>query len=77
VPSKDVLATASDTFEIKGKPILAVNANTKVNITLIFQTLLALLFMFMFITYFEYNKVSVLSHFIKKVDEEDLRLYNK
>ena len=77
VPSKDVIATASDVFEVKGPPILAVGVTGKVDITSIFQTLFILLFMFTLVAYWEYNKVSVLTHFIRKVDEQDLKLYNQ
>jgi hypothetical protein len=76
VPSKDVIATASDVFEVKGTPIIAVGVSGKADITTIFQALYAMLFMFTLFAYLEYNKVSLLSQFIKKVDEQDLASYN-
>ncbi len=77
VPSKDVVAVSSVNFEIQGAPVIPVGSAGKVNITFLYQTLLALLFLFALVAYYEYNKVSVLTHFIRKVDENDLRLYNK
>lgn len=76
VPSKGVIATSADTYEIQGTPVLALGTYGKVDFTLAFQTLLVLLFIFSLVLYFEYNKVSVLSGIIKKVDEQDFRIYN-
>jgi hypothetical protein len=72
VPSKDVIASASDTFQVQGQQVIAFSSNGKVNYTIIFQALLALFFLFSLITYFEYNHVVMLSHYIKQVEEKDL-----
>jgi hypothetical protein len=72
VPSKDLIATAADTFEIKGPSVLQVGSVGKVDFTVLFQTLLAMMFLFCLIIYLEHNKIAVLSHFIKKVDDLDL-----
>jgi hypothetical protein len=77
VPSKDVIATSADSFTVKGEAVIPLGPGTKVNFTVFFQALLIMLFLFSLISYFEFNKVSVLSRFIKKVDEEDLYEYNK
>lgn len=76
VPSKDIIATSADTFAIKGVPIIQLGEYGKIDFTLVFQSLLALLFLFSLVLYFEYNKVAVLSGIIKKVEEQDLRAYN-
>lgn len=77
VPSKDVIATSADNFEVSGAAVIPLGPNTKVNFTVFFQALLAMLFLFSLVVYLEYNKVAVLTHFIKKVDEEDLYEYNE
>ncbi len=66
------LASSYDTFEVKGRGIVPVGAGTLVDVTLLFQILLVLFLLFTIIAYFEYNKVSVLSRYIRKVSEEDL-----
>lgn len=77
VPSKDLIAASADSFDIKGVPIIALGSYGKIDFTLIFQALLAMLFLFSLVVYFEYNKVNVLTNIINKVSEDDLRLYNK
>jgi hypothetical protein len=72
VPSQEIIAASSDTFEIKGSRIATVGSTRKVDFTIFFQTLLAMLFLFGLMAYLEFNKIAVLSHFIKKIDETDL-----
>ncbi len=73
VPTKDAIALASDTFELKGGPVLALSENVRVDFTLVFQALLALFFLFVIISYFEYNKAVNLSLVIKRASEQDLK----
>ena len=72
VPSKDVIASASDTFKVQGPHAIVFSLNGKVDYTVLFQALLALFFLFSLIAYFEYNRVIILSAYIKKVEEGDL-----
>ncbi len=76
VPSKDIIATSADSFTVKGGVFLPLSSDGKVSYMIFFQALMALLFLFSLVLYFEYNKVSILSQIIKKVDEQDLLLYN-
>lgn len=72
VPSKDIIASGSDSFTVQGKPILVLTSQAKVDFTVVFQALLVLLFLSLLILYFEYNKVVMLSNVIHKVSEKDL-----
>jgi hypothetical protein len=72
VPSKDIIASGSDSFTVQGRPILALSSQAKVDFTVVFQALLILLFLSILILYFEYNKVVILSNVIRKVSERDL-----
>lgn len=72
VPSKDVIASGSDSFTVQGRPILALSSQAKVDFTVVFQALLILLFLSILILYFEYNKVVILSNVIHKISEKDL-----
>jgi hypothetical protein len=74
VPSENIIAESSDTFQLKGDPVLVLGKDAVVDFTLLFQGLIALFFLFALIVYFEYNKVVALSHIIKKVDQTDLSL---
>jgi hypothetical protein len=73
VPSQNIIATASDKFEVKGSPEIALGQSAKIDYTVLFQALGLLLFFFLFVAYFEYNKVSMMSRFIKQVSEADLK----
>lgn len=72
VPSKDVIASGSDSFLVQGKPILGLASNIKVDFTLVIQALLGFLILSLMILYFEYNRVVSLSSIIRKVSERDL-----
>jgi hypothetical protein len=73
VPTQDAIALASDTFELKGRPVVALSETAKVDFTLIFQALIALFFLFVLISYFEYNKAASLSLVMKRASEQDLK----
>jgi hypothetical protein len=68
-------AVAYDTFQIKGIPALYIGGGTSINQTALFQALFFLLLFFLLVAYFEYHKVAIISAFIKKVDENDLKQF--
>lgn len=76
VPSEDLIATSTDTFEIKSseEPVAAGSSTSSPfsNRTLIMQILGGMLFLGVVVAYMEYNKVVVLSQNIKQLNEADL-----
>lgn len=73
VPSKDIIAVASDTFTVAGKAITMLSSTAKVDYTLLFQAILALFFLSFIILYFEYNRIMSLSRTIRQISEFDLK----
>ncbi len=72
VPSKDLIAAASDTFTLSGPPILALSQTAKTDFTVVMQGLVGLFLLSLLVLYFEYNRVAILSRIIRKVTEQDL-----
>lgn len=82
VPSQDLIATATDTFELKSAEDAVAAGDTSgvvpgassplANRTLILQILGGMLFLGVVVAYMEYNKVVVLSQNIKQLNEKDL-----
>lgn len=74
VPSDNLVALAYDNFEISPAPALKqATAEKELEIpALAIQAILAILLLFGFVLYMEYNKISMLSRFIKNLDEKDL-----
>jgi hypothetical protein len=73
VPSKDIIAVASDTFTVAGKAITILSSTAKIDYTLLFQAILALFFLSFMILYFEYNRIMSLSRTIRQISEFDLK----
>jgi hypothetical protein len=69
----DSVVASGDTFMLQGRPVLTLGQYGKINYNLIFQALGLLMFLFLLIIYFEYNKVSILSRLIRRTSEEDLK----
>lgn len=67
------LATSYDTFTVQGRGIVMLAGRVLLDATTLFQILLVLFLLFSIIGYFEYNKVTVLSHTIRQVTEDDLK----
>lgn len=74
VPSQDLIATATDFFELRSKTPVATTTSSAppIDYSILFQILTALLLLFTFIGYLEYNKVQMLSRTIKQITEEEL-----
>lgn len=76
VPSQDLIATATDTFQIQSSDPAALGETTKQspfgNKALILEIMAAMIFLGVFIGYMEYNKVIIFSHHIKQLNEKDL-----
>jgi hypothetical protein len=75
VPSKDLIATATDLFELKAKaagPVAALPTTPPIDYSILFQILTAMLLLFSLIAYLEYNKVQILSRTIRQISEKDL-----
>jgi hypothetical protein len=75
VPSEDLVATATDTFEIKAKTDGAGTTDSKtppINYSITFQIIAGMLLLFSLILYLEYNKVEMLSATIRQLSEKDL-----
>ena len=73
VPVAGIIATAYDTFMISGRGIIPLAVGSIANFTLVFQAFIALLFLFLLVLYFEYNRIVVLSAMISRVNEESLK----
>lgn len=71
MPSKDLIATAFETFEVTDNQVIALGSG-RVDYTVIFQALMAMGLLFSLISYFEYNKVVALSDKIRQANEFDL-----
>ena len=71
VPSKDIIATAFESFQVMDPEVIPIG-NGKLDYTMLFQTLLAMIILFSLISYFEYNKVLALSDRIRRANEFDL-----
>ena len=67
------LISASTLFTVKGQAVIPIAAGVILDATTLFQVLLVLYLLFALITYFEYNKVTVLSRLIHQVTEDDLK----
>lgn len=67
---------ATDIFQVKGIPALYIGGGITINQTVVFQALFFLLLFFLLIAYFEYHKVAIISAFIRKIDEYDIKLIN-
>jgi len=67
------IAFGRDSFDVKSRALVALTASWVVDYTLIFQVLLVLLFLFLLVSYLEYNKVVILSRYIKQLTERDLK----
>lgn len=75
VPSQDLVATASDTFELKSAAATRDSENTtnsSIDYSIIFQILTGMILLFSLVAYLEYNKVEMLSATIKHITEKDL-----
>ena len=77
VPSQNALTSSADSFEVKGSPVLALGTGGRVDVTLVFQTIGLLILFFALIGYFEYNKLTILSDRIRRISEDDFRMYYK
>ena len=69
--SEKLTATSSDFFEIKQR--LEQTKVKPINFSPIIESLMAILFLFCFVIYFEFSKVNTLTKTIKKVSETDLK----
>lgn len=77
VPSQDLIATASDTFEIRDKDAGAGLTGLEKkspfsSVPLLLEIVGIMLFLGVIIAYMEYNKVVILSKHIKHLSEKDL-----
>ena len=71
VDTAKILTAASDTFTVRGAPVVLLTSPTKIDYTTAMQILLALALLFAFIAYFEYRKVVFLTQFIKDLELAD------
>ena len=72
VKYEDTEAVSYDNLTIIGEPIVPVSTNTHINISIIFQIFMMMLFVGIFITYWEYRQIESLKKIIHQVTEQDL-----
>ena len=73
VPSKGVVASASDTFKVAALPVTPIPQTTKIDYTIVFETIMGLFFLFGIVTYLEYRRVLTLSAHIRKFETGNLK----
>ena len=69
----DAESQASDSFRIRGEPVLPLTPSTKVNVSVFIQIFSLILAIAVLITYFEYKQLERLRRTIHQVTEDDLK----